>query len=182
MKSVLVILFVMLINSISFAQKVSEIALNKDEQELYNLIMQYRKAKKLPEIPISKSLTYVAQLHAEDLSENISDFNKGCNPHSWSDKGKWSSCCYTDDHKEAKCMWNKPRELTNYQDNGYEIVHFSSKLSPKEALDSWKDSKGHNEVIINEGIWKKASWKAIGIGLYEGYACVWFGKSEDAEK
>ena len=159
-----------------------DVVLTNDEKVLYDLIMQYRKSKKLPKIPLSKSLTIVAQAHAIDLSKHKPDFDKGCNGHSWSSDGKWTSCCYTDDHAQAKCMWNKPRELTNYKDNGYEIVNYATNATPKIALDSWKKSSGHNQVIINEGVWKKATWNAIGIGIKDGYACVWFGKTLDAEK
>ena len=43
------------------------------------------------------------------------------------------------------------------------------------ALSSWKKSKGHNSVIINGNRWNDNEWKAIGIGMHEGYATVWFG-------
>ena len=43
----------------------------------------------------------------------------------------------------------------------------------------WKKSTGHNQVIVNEGIWKKIMWNAIGIGIYKEYAVVWFGEIED---
>ena len=101
--------------------------------------------------------------------------------HSWSSNGPWSSCCYTSDHAQAKCIWNKPSELTSYKSNGYEISHWSSNSTNAEmALDSWKSSSGHNAVIINQGIWKNP-WNAIGIGILEGYAVVWFGNELDTE-
>lgn len=48
------------------------------------------------------------------------------------------------------------------------------------ALSSWKKSKGHNSVIINGNRWNDNEWKAIGIGIYKGFAVVWFG--EESEK
>jgi hypothetical protein len=33
--------------------------------------------------------------------------------------------------------------------------------------------------MINRGIWSKVHWKAVGVGIYQGYACVWFGEEED---
>jgi len=143
--------------------------------------MKYRKEKKLPEIPISKSLTYVAQGHAKDLHENFS-FGNNCNMHSWSDKGKWKACCYTSDHAKAACMWDKPREMTSYKGNGYEISHGGSGgyiATAESALNSWKKSSGHNAVIINEGIWARSKWNAIGIGIHKEFAVVWFGKELD---
>lgn len=83
-------------------------------------------------------------------------------------------------------MWDKPRELTNYQGDGFEISFFSSYIysSPaafaKDILDGWKKSPNHNNVIMNKNIWKKVNWQAIGIGIYGDYADVWFGKEEDS--
>ena len=153
--------------------------LNVKEMELYELIMEYRKGRGLPQIPISESLTYVAQLHVKDLQENH-ERGTNCNMHSWSDKGVWSPCCYTDDHAQANCMWNKPRELTSYTGNGYEIAYWtSSSVTPREALSSWKNSPGHNRVIINEDVWSDHLWNAIGIGISNNYAVVWFGEKVD---
>ena len=35
-----------------------------------------------------------------------------CNTHSWSANARWSACCYTRDHAQARCMWDKPREIS----------------------------------------------------------------------
>src|SRR5688500_17123131 len=72
----------------------ADTCISEQEVKLYNLINSYRKGKGLPKIPLSKSLTFVAQTHAQDLSENKIDTGM-CNAHSWSAKGKWTSCCYT---------------------------------------------------------------------------------------
>ncbi|MFM7709670.1 MAG: hypothetical protein ACKO5C_02030 [Ferruginibacter sp.] len=78
-------------------------------------------------------------------------------------------------------MWSKPRELTKYKGNGYEISHMNSAgANPIEALDSWQFSSGHNEVILNVGVWKE-SWNAIGVGMLGNYAVVWFGREKDVE-
>lgn len=153
--------------------------LTVEENKLYELLMKYRQEKGLQRIPISKSLTIVAQTHAKDLQDNFT-FQRNCNMHSWSNKGKWSACCYTSDHSQASCMWNKPRELTTYNGNGYEIAHGGRNYlaTPETALESWKHSAGHNAVIINEGIWKN-KWNAIGIGMLGSFAVVWFGNEVD---
>lgn len=148
------------------------------EIELYNEVMKYRKSYNLPEIPLSKNLTFVAKTHVRDLAEN-NPVNERCNLHSWSDKGNWQACCYTSDHANAKCLWNKPSELTTYNHPGYEIAaSFSIKYTAKQILEIWKNSVPHNEVIINKGVWD-FQWNAIGIGIYENYAVIWFGKEED---
>lgn len=158
--------------------------LSTEEKKLYDILMQYRKEKGLPAIPLSPSLTTVAQAHVKDLVNNKPD-NANCNAHSWSAKGKWTPCCYTPNHAESKCMWSKPKELTKYTGNGYEIACGSNVccadfvMSAEYALKSWKASKGHNSVIINEGMWKTDKWNAIGIGIYKSFAVVWFGKETD---
>ncbi len=160
-------------------KKEFKVTISKEELKLYNLINAYRKGKNLPAIPLSKSLTYVAQTHSQDLGTKNPSHGV-CNIHSWSVSDQWTSCCYTDDHAEAICMWNKPRELTNYEGNGYEISSGGTNTAI-EALAAWKSSTGHNAVILNEGIWKSSNWKAIGIGIKNGYATVWFGKDKDPD-
>lgn len=154
------------------------VCLTAEEKDLYDIINEYRKTKKLPPIPFSASLTKVAQAHAKDLAHHYHfDRENKCNPHSWSDNGSWTSCCYTNDHKQAQCMWDKPQEIAGYESPGYEIAYYSSKgATAEEGLAGWKKSSGHNPLLINTGIWKPVSWKAIGIGIYEQYAVVWFGQ------
>jgi hypothetical protein len=172
----------------SFQNTKDEVCLSPKEMELFNSINEYRKANGLSPIKLSKSLCKVAQAHAYDLSYNR-PFSSTCNMHSWSDKGKWTSCCYTADHKQAQCMWNKPRELSNYKGDGFEISHgfqqfdsFSGDtVTVKSSLEGWKNSKGHNNVILNKEIWAKMKWNAIGIGINRDFSCVWFGTEEDTE-
>lgn len=159
-----------------------------EEQKLYRLINDYRKKNNLPPVPLSASLTKVARAHVEDLQKNKPDARENCNMHSWSDQGNWSSCCYTRDHKEAACMWNKPGELTDYKGNGYEIAYGTSdpastgfEATAEKALAAWQGSPGHNAVILNKGNWKP-EWNAIGIGIYKAYAVVWFGREKDPDK
>ncbi len=154
--------------------------LSSDETQLYKQLMAYRVKVGLPKIPISKALNVVAQTHVRDLYTNKPD-QGGCNLHSWSANGKWKPICYTPDHANAKGMWEKPGELTDYKGYGYEIAYWhSAAATPSDAVDGWKKSTGHNELIVNKGIWKTTKWKAIGIGIYKNYAVVWFG--EDADK
>ncbi|MEO1050643.1 MAG: CAP domain-containing protein [Bacteroidota bacterium] len=160
------------------------ICVSTEEEKLYNAIMAYRDKKKLKKIPFSAKLTKVSQAHVKDLAEHY-DFepNKTCNPHSWSDNGKWSSCCYTSDHKKAACMWDKPKEIAGYSGSGYEIAfYYSAGANADMALKGWQKSQAHNPLLVNTGIWKKIEWNAIGIGIYEEYAVVWFGQETDASQ
>jgi uncharacterized protein YkwD len=157
------------------------VCLSAEETKLYNLIMTYRAGKRLKPIPFSAKMTKVAQAHVHDLMQNFDYDNKnGCNPHSWSGKGTWTPCCYTPDHQYAKCMWNKPQEIAGYSGNGFEIAYYSSAAATaEEGLEGWKKSAGHNPLLVNSGMWSKVQWKSIGVGIFEHYAVVWFGETED---
>ncbi len=158
-----------------------DVCLSAEEKKLFKIINHYRRSKKLEAIPFSASLTMVAQVHAKDLAENYDFDPRGkCNPHSWSNKGEWEACCYTNDHKQAQCMWDKPMEIAGYNSPGYEIAYFSSAgANAEEGLSGWKKSPSHNPLILNEGMWEQAKWRAIGVGIYREYAVVWFGQLDD---
>lgn len=190
MKNLVILLFFSFTFSFSYSQSAksrvttSEIYLDEAESKLALAINNYRVSRGLEPIELSISLTKVAQMHAEDLSENFEPGGR-CNLHSWSKSSLWSSCCYTPDHKKAACMWDKPRELTSYKGDGYEIAFYSNypystvEERIKDALDGWKKSKGHHDIIINRDNWKTAKWKAMGVGVHGDYTVVWFGELVD---
>lgn len=162
------------------------VCLSSEENLLLNKINDYRLENGLTEIPLSASLTKVAQNHAYDLSYNR-PAKEECNMHSWSSNGNWKECCYTNDHKEKEAMWSKPSEITSYTGEGYEIcfgfaqfeVYNGDTVSAQTAFDSWQLSPGHNAVMINKKVWKKTKWNAIGIGIVRDFVCVWFGEQMD---
>lgn len=151
-----------------------------DALQLIALVNDYRAENALAAIPASTSLCTVGDAHVDDLITNAPDAQSSCNMHSWSDQGAWSPCCYTSDHAQAQCMWDKPRELTAYTGNGYEnAAGGGGTISPTQALNLWKNSSGHNAVILNQGIWANQDWKALGAGLRDGRAVLWFGSAVD---
>lgn len=181
-------LILSLLIGLSPASKQEKTQLSHDEIKLYELIMEYRESKGLDRIPLSNCLSIVAQTHARDLAINHPDKARICNLHSWSRKGEWTPCCYTDDHIRAKCMWDKPAQLTSYKADGFEIAcsHISPsnpefKITPEVALELWQNSPSHNEVMVNLKDWEPHTFRAIGVGMYKGYATVWFGFEEDVE-
>ena len=189
-RSAFTVLSLFFLTVISYSQKapienrvLPQICVSETEQEIFRQINEYRSQKGLPPVALSLSLTYVAQLHVWDLAEN-NPVSRRCNLHSWSEKGPWSACCYTEDQDEAGCMWNKPRELTNYPGEGYEIAYWTNEpLDPEpfaeKTIRAWKKSLPHNRVIVNSGEWRQLDWNAMGVGYYRGYAVVWFGEAED---
>lgn len=177
---------VLIFGFVSDHAKKPDICVSAEEVKLFNLINTHRKNNGLSAIPLSSSLTQVAQAHSYDLSYNR-PFNQNCNMHSWSKRGKWRGCCYTSDHSKASCMWSKPKEIAGYTGNGYEIAHGYSQnaaymgdsVSAETALEGWKLSDGHHHVILNQKTWAKVTWNAIGVGINRDFACVWFGTKED---
>ncbi|CAM4825211.1 unnamed protein product [Rotaria magnacalcarata] len=159
--------------------------MNTLEKEIFTLINNHRQQHGLPALQPSVNLAYVAHTHAMDVVENNPDVNGG-NMHSWSDKGKWKPVTYTSDHRYASLMWSKPSEISNYKFNGFEIsfgygknVRKTMTLDPNRVVESWKNSPGHNDVMVQSGGFSHMPMKAMGAGVYKGYACVWFGHELD---
>lgn len=159
-----------------------DFCVNPDELKLYNMINSYRKGNSLPEIPLSRSLCYVAKLHVNDLLYNNPD-TADCNLHSWSDKGSWVECCYGREKINQTCMTSKPMELTKYQGKGYEIAFWENvDAIPEVIIDLWKSVSASDDLILNKGTWKDKRWNAFGVGILKGFAVVWFGCKNDVEE
>jgi uncharacterized protein YkwD len=156
--------------------------LSAEEISLANLINNYRDTNGLSSVPISKSLTTVAQWHVWDLQTN-NPVTTTCNLHSWSGQKPdlWTEMCYTADHAQAQKMWDKPKEITHnvYSGYGYEISASASQITAAKAFAMWQSSSAHNEVILEQGIWAGQNWSAMGIGISGNYAMVWFGNMAD---
>ncbi|KAM3548486.1 hypothetical protein ARSEF4850_009383 [Beauveria asiatica] len=159
----------------------------KEENLLYDLLIQYRKDQNLPkpEIPRSHSLNIVAKTHA--TNPFFETPGSTCNPHSWPAKkeAKWESCCFDLNNPAAHpCMWDKPRELTSYQGNGFEVYYggdpevYTSEDTAEECLKALQKSQPHNDVLVNKGPWT-TEWKAVGVGMAKGQCAIWFGHEED---
>ena len=156
---------------------------SEKEAKLYYIINAYRESQGLQKLSFSKSLTIVARTHVSDSNtytpENQRD-SRGMqgNLHSWSNHGSWTPMVYTSDHEYAANMWSKPRELTSYTGNGYEISSWNSgNITPEDALDLWKNSSGHNVVMTTQGNW--SDLKTMGVAIDGKYAHVWFGSAAD---
>lgn len=180
--------------SISFAisSNAQQAPLDRETaQRIASLINAYRSEHNLPPIPYSESLTRVAEAHAMDMvgapdggaSGSYGQDARGlpCNSHSWSNRGAWTPVCYTSDHRYAGGMWNKPREIAPlYPFPGFEVGYWTSgAVDPAQALSTWRSSASHNAVILGQGIWAAAPWRAMGVGVAGHHAFVWFGREPD---
>jgi hypothetical protein len=180
MQKILFLFSILLISSGTPAlTQVPDFCLTKAEYRLYSLINNYRAEQGLGIIPISSSLCYVAKIHARDLFINNPD-TSFCSLNSWSDKGEWTACCHSRYTPNPVCIVNKPKELVNYPGEGHELVFWDSEqLNPDTVIRFWKSIEMTREVLLNQKKWSYFNWKAIGVGLYNGYACVWVGEVPD---
>lgn len=146
---------------------------NAEEKKLLRRINAYREGRGLPTIRFSKALSSVANRHVIDLHENI-----GFVTHSWSDAPYNAA-----DPRTYKSMWEAPQRLgTGYPTDGYENVCGTRgryTATAKDAFTLWKNSDAHNDTMLNKGVWKGTTWKAMGVGIYKGFAAVWFGEKVD---
>lgn len=161
--------------------------LTPKEADLAKRINNYRQANHRNVLPISKSLTITARAHVWD-SVTHTPWGGSCNLHSWSNNAapgfSWTGMCYTSDHSQASHMWNKPDQITNgvYSSHGYEISAWTSAtMSSEQAFNLWRTSSGHDAVMRNTGGWSNITFNAMGIGIDDGYAHVWFGRSSDPQ-
>lgn len=166
----------------SLAQQQPGECVSDAESELLDLVNAYRNQNGLASVPHSAVLNTVAQWHAQDAVNNPSMFTAPCNLHSWSNDmpTKWSQVCYTSNHAQAQKMWDKPREISNdtFTGNGYENAA-AGYASPTAALTGWKNSSGHNAVILSQDIWARLPWKSIGVGIRGNYYYLWFSDKAD---
>jgi len=182
MKRIIIFFSILLIftSNIALAQ-IPDLCLTKDEYRLYSLINDYRTKQGLGVISISKSLCYVAKIHARDLFTNNPD-TSFCSLNSWSDKGRWTACCHSKFTPNPACIVNKPKELTAYTGEGHELAYWDSEgLHPDTVFRFWQSIEQTREVLLNQKKWSYFNWKAIGVALYKGYACVWVGEVIDTE-
>jgi len=179
-----IVLLLLVIFIFAAAAQDQQSPLNDREKKLADGINQYRTQNGLSAVPITNSLTKVARTHIADLNTyhpDTKNYGDGdCNTHSWSNHGDWTAVCYIDSAQQLQ-MHNKPGEITGiYDSNGYEIASWSSgEATAQSAINVWKSSSDHSDVILERNIWANSAWKAMGVGIEGNYAVVWFGKIED---
>ena len=91
-------------------------------------------------------------------------------------------------------MWKKPKEFTSnkFHGNGYEIstgpngddpqFNLHPNVTIEAAMNGWKKSKPHNDVILNKDIWRDTEWTKIGAAVYGPYANAWFSDGNGVSK
>jgi len=143
-------------------------AISADERALFDLVNDYRKARNLPSLKLSVSLSLVANRRMLDLKQNMKKLT-----HSWSD------CAYDlKDPKTWHCVEKAPARLSSgYAGLGYETLYRSvrGKAVGPTALAEWKKSGLHNSIILNQGSFRSTPWDEMGVAIDGEYAALWFG-------
>jgi len=148
---------------------------NELETEINNERARYG----LGPLKCDHNMRWVANKHVENQLDNGysdgSDLPNGCNGHSWFGA---VGCCFSEDRATWPCMWNKPLELSKWDDrDGYEISAWSSAaIKPSGAMSTWRGSSGHHDVILTQGIW--TDLQTVGCGWQKTVAHCWFAKTE----
>lgn len=178
-RNAFLILAILLFSGLQSICQLPDICLTKEEYRLYSLINEYRTKQGLPVIPVSRSLCYVAKIHARDLYFNRPDTGF-CSLNSWSDKGLWTACCHSKNTPNPSCIVNKPAELTKYTGEGHEICYWDSEeLQADTIFKFWLGIEPAMELLLNQEKWGDFNWNAMGVGLFKGYASVWVGEVHD---
>ncbi|MEI6060172.1 MAG: SPOR domain-containing protein [Bacteroidota bacterium] len=152
---------------------------SQDEIILFNMINDMRLQGKLQHIPLSPNLCIVAHTHIDDLILSKPQ-DKGCSLQGWSANGKWTACCNSKDPAGIQCMKSKPKEITGYPGLGYELIYWGDeKATPADAAALWKQVDASADMILCRGKWKGYQWKALGVGIKDGYAVLWLGDKAD---
>ena len=127
-------------------------------------VNSYRRTKGLGDVPTNNCLCQTADRHTQQLVAGQAS------------KHDWASCRYAGN---GNCMWNKPKEICGYPRRGYEnwagFPGSGGQMNAKIALNLWKNSQGHNTVIINSGKWRNKNWKGMGASVRGNQAVLWFG-------
>ncbi len=180
----LVIILILLLNNhllVAQAHTVDNFCISPEEEKLIELINAFRRQNRQAEIALSASLSFVAKTHVADLQRNRPDTSI-CNTASWSDKGTWTPCCYQGFVNKQNCMWDKPKELTPYTFRGYELSYFDEQIIQVQSLwELWRNTPEVVDMILARDIHSDKRWAAIGVGLSDNYASIWFGQRPDAK-
>lgn len=159
----------------------SDYCIDSEEAQLFGRINEARIEKGLSPLLLSKSLSFVAETHVKDLYINRPE-SAFCNMHSWSDKGNWSPFCYPKDQSRRKSVWDKPKEITYYPGQAFELIYWTNQVAfPDEIMDTWLATQSSASILLNYGKYAKNTWKTVGVAIYKGFASAWFGEYADVE-
>lgn len=149
------------------------------ENQLFERINIFLTENGKKPLELSKSLSYVAKTHVNDLEQNHPDTSV-CNLSSWSDKGTWTACCYNPYVPNPDCMWDKPKELTSFQYRGYELaLYFEEEFNTDTIMQLLYSSNQVLDMLLTKGDYSSKKWICIGLGINDNYTSIWFAQRTD---
>jgi hypothetical protein len=156
-----------------------EFCISNDEHQLFENINVFLAENGKKKLSLSKSLSFVAKTHINDLQINHPDTSI-CNLSSWSDNGNWTSCCYNSYVPNPDCMWNKPKELTNFKYRGYEMVlFFEDEFNPDSIMQLLYSSNNALAMLLAKDDYSSKKWICMGVGINENYTSIWMAQRAD---
>ncbi|KAI9293453.1 hypothetical protein K502DRAFT_366709 [Neoconidiobolus thromboides FSU 785] len=126
----------------------------------------------LSPLTTSSKLTQTASAHVKNLNQNPSI------PPGSLDWGGELLCSVSTSYN---CTWNKPLELANYENKGYEIT-FDGSLGVEALFNEWKEEVNPIfNFLLNREAYSGNQWKVIGVAKEENYGSLWMGEISDEE-
>eukprot|EP01089_Gocevia_fonbrunei_P002738 TRINITY_DN12647_c0_g1_i1.p1 TRINITY_DN12647_c0_g1~~TRINITY_DN12647_c0_g1_i1.p1 ORF type:complete len:395 (+),score=67.23 TRINITY_DN12647_c0_g1_i1:392-1576(+) len=153
-----------------------------EQQKVLDLVNQYRNEHGLPSVPTSYWLTATAMMHTMDRRDNGIPQDFGCESgHSWSGKSNQFSgpCCYSGATWECMCM--KPSEISKGRFPYISYENWVRAPTAESAVNAWKGSNSHNELMLNLNGWAGSTWKSMGAFSCDYYYGLWFSEYEDPD-
>ncbi len=156
-----------------------DFCISADDNKLLESLNQFLVENGKKKLEYSKSLSYVAKLHVDDLLLNHPDTSI-CNLSSWSNNGEWTGCCYNKYVPNQDCMWEKPKELTSFKYRGYEMAfYFEENFNPDTLMQLLLSSNSAIDMLLTKGDYSKKKWVCMGVALNVNYASIWFAQRAD---
>src|SRR5690606_17639925 len=88
-------------------------------------------------------------------------------------------CCYSGAQWECMCL--KPNEISNGRFSGMAYENWVRAPNAEVAVNAWKNSPSHNELMLNLNGWAASTWKSMGAFTCEYYYSLWFSEHEDPD-
>lgn len=169
------------LQSQNYKQIPDDFCISGMEKQLFESINIFLVENGKRTLELSKSLSYVAKTHINDLQQNHPDTSI-CMLSSWSDKGDWTPCCYNAYVHDPDCMWDKPKELTNFKYRGYEIaLFFEEEFNADTVMQLLYSSNSVLDMLLTKGDYLSKKWVSMGIGINENYTSIWFAQRNDKD-
>jgi len=163
-------------------------------RQICNLANDLRATQVLPQVKLSYTMEYLAQVHLDNLIHNNHDpLNQNCNLHSWTAQtlptgAHIPDCCYPTDG----CMTEKAQQVTrtwtapypgSVRENSFASLGsgFGAFADPERVLTAWQNSLGHRRLLLDDRavVCGAVLNSTIRNGMIQNVALLWMGFVDD---